>query len=500
VIPAGAIPPVSLVDLSTLITAKVFGDSSINVHGISLDSAAIQVGDLFAALPGRNHHGAEYVDQAIDNGAVAVFTDSSGYEQCRHKLTSGAIPAMIVDDPRLNLGALCVRIFGQPPIPLIGITGTNGKTTTAFMVAEGAKAAGSKAGMIGTLATFIGDSQVPSTRTTPEAPEIFRLLHNMYENGVDVVVMEVSSIAIAEHRINGLHFDVVGFTNLSHDHLDYHGSMENYAQTKGELFTNKFASKGVVTINDSWGISLLSHADIPTQSLYFSESTHAPDGQVNWCGTQDPQGVVNLRDPNDGMWNFMVKSPGSANAMNSILAIALLQNIGYDIETVMHAVGDSIVPGRGELVASIDGAQVFVDYAHSPDAIESFLSGLRGRTSGRIISVVGAGGDRDNSKRPDMGAKAARHSDIVIVTDDNPRSESPQHIRESIVAGIDSVPGSRWEEIADRRMAISRALEIAVAGDSVAILGKGHESSIEINGQLIPFKDSDVVKELVSSV
>lgn len=499
-ISAGANPSVSVAELSQLTMAQTLGDQSVSVEGVTLDSNTTHVGDLFAALPGRNSHGANFVEQAIDNGAVAVITDSVGAEICRHVVSARSIPIMIVEHPRRKIGQLCLRLYGQPPMVLMGVTGTNGKTTTSYMIAEGAKAAGIKAGMIGTLATFIGDVQEPSIRTTPEAPEIFQLLHRMYREGVQVVVMEVSSIAIAEHRIDGLQFDVVGFTNLSHDHLDYHGSMENYAEAKGQLFTSKYAKKGVVTINDSWGKSLFSQGRIPLQSLLFAESGENAVSSSDWFGTQDPIGNVQLRDPFGVTRVYKVVSPGTANAMNSILAIALLQNIGCDIETVMHAVGHSLVPGRGELVASANGFQVFVDYAHSPDAIESFLSGLRGRTNGRIISVIGAGGDRDSSKRPDMGIEAATFSDLVIVTDDNPRTEDPLGIRQEIVTGIESVTGSQWEVIADRRAAIARALEIAAQGDSIAILGKGHESAIELNGQLIPFKDAEVVKELVNRV
>jgi UDP-N-acetylmuramoyl-L-alanyl-D-glutamate--2,6-diaminopimelate ligase len=497
---AGATWPAALADLSPLITAQTLGDSSVSVTGVSLDSQTVDPGDLFAALPGRNSHGAEYVAQALRNGAVAVITDSAGFEICRHVTEPLAVPIMIVDQPRNKLGDLCARIYGQPPMTLIGITGTNGKTTTSYMVVEGAKAAGFKTGMIGTLATFIGDIQLPSIRTTPEAPEIFRLLAQMHRDGVEVVVMEVSSIAIAEHRIDGLHFDVVGFTNLSHDHLDYHGSMENYAEAKGQLFTSKYARKGVVTINDQWGKSIFAQNHIPLQSLYFAGPDENCVTSSDWFATQDLLGNVQLRDPHGKNWEFKVLSPGTTNAINSILAIALLQNIGCDIAAVMHGVGDSLVPGRGELVTSLNDVQVFVDYAHSPDAIESFLLGLRDRTGGKIITILGAGGNRDKLKRPDMGINAAKYSDLVIITDDNPRDEEPQGIRAEIVRGVREVRGSRWEEIADRRAAISRALEIAVSGDAIAILGKGHESSIEFNSQLIPFNDAEVVMELVSRV
>jgi UDP-N-acetylmuramoyl-L-alanyl-D-glutamate--2,6-diaminopimelate ligase len=391
-------------------------------------------------------------------------------------------------------------------MPLIGITGTNGKTTTAYMVMQGAKSAGVKIGMIGTLATFIGDTELPAVRTTPEAPEIFQLLARMSSENVELVVIEVSSIAISEYRIGGLSFDVVGFTNLSHDHLDYHGTMENYFEAKASLFSSKFAKRGVVCVNDAWGCALLERQEIPMQSVYVGTRNSKPEQVVDWHGTTKNHGGLDILDPHGVVTRTHVVSPGEMNALNATLAIAVLDNVGLSPDITSGGVGASVVPGRGQLVCMHNSAIVYVDYAHSPDAIESFLSGLRFNQeggaipSGRVITVIGAGGDRDSTKRPLMGAAAARYSDIVIVTDDNPRSEDPDEIRGEIVRGAVEFLSVQVENIEGRKKGINRALELALPGDRIAILGKGHEKAIEIRGELFPFNDTDVILELVHRV
>lgn len=490
----------SMAEIANLVGGEVHGDPSRIVSGVSHDSQSVTGGDLFAAIPGRKRHGAEFVRLAINAGASAVWTDELGQEICAAECADLGVSLIVANDIRKQLGAVCLRIYGQPPVKLIGITGTNGKTTTAYMVMQGAKSVGMKTGMIGTLATYVGDTEFPAIRTTPEAPEIFRLLHQMSMENVDVVVMEVSSIAISEYRIGGLKFDVVGFTNLSHDHLDYHGTMDNYFEAKALLFSQLYAKRGVTCINDSWGQRLLTQADIPMQSVFVGASLPKLTEEPDWWGVPQKLGDLVINDPHDNVVRTQVVSPGDMNAMNATLAIALLDNIGLEPSLTCAGVGASVVPGRGQLVCTHNDISIYVDYAHSPDAIESFLSGLVHREQGKVITVIGAGGDRDTSKRPLMGAEAARHSQIVIVTDDNPRSENPADIRNSVVQGVADFPSVYVENIEGRRNGIKRALELAQPGDQIAILGKGHESGIEIAGEVIPFNDSAVVLELVNRV
>ncbi len=487
-------------DIARLIGGEVQGDALHLVTGVSQNSELISKGDLFVALAGRNQHGAEFVSDAIQAGAVAVLTDDKGMPVCIDVCVARGVPVITAKDLRKKLGEVCARVYGQPPIRLIGITGTNGKTTTAYMVMQGAKSVGLKTGMIGTLATYIGDTELPAVRTTPEAPEIYRLLNQMSLENVELVAMEVSSIAISEHRIGGLNFDVVGFTNLSHDHLDYHGTMENYFDAKAALFSRAHALRGVVCINDSWGRELLTRSDIPLQTVYTGASSSDLDEQSDWRGVPEEQGDLVVHDPLGNVVRTHVVSPGEVNAMNATLAIALLANVGLSASQTIKGVGSSVVPGRGQLVCVHNNIAIYVDYAHSPDAIESFLLGLHHHDHGNVITVIGAGGDRDSSKRPLMGAAAARHSITVIVTDDNPRSEDPAAIRNSVVHGTINYPYVRVENVEGRRNAIERALDLAKPGDRIAILGKGHESGIEIAGEVVPFSDSAVVLELVNRV
>ncbi len=485
-------------DLAVLCAAEIFGSDSVEISGVTHNSLQVESGVLFAALPGAKTHGARFVESVIAQDVAAVLTDSEGWAICGALCEEAGIPVLVVQNPRGQLGAICLTVYGKPPVKLIGITGTNGKTTTAYMVMQGMRSAGIPVGMIGTLATYIGDTQIPSARTTPEAPDLFNLLLRMYQAGVEVVVMEVSSIAIAEHRIDGLFFDVVGFTNLSHDHLDYHGDMETYFQEKCKLFEPARSSQGIVCVGDTWGSRLCGTAQIPIQSVNLIQRGEQVTSDADWVGVRTNAG--NLTVLHNGIEEivFDVESPGLANAWNALLAVAILSAAGWRPQLTAAAIGESSVPGRGELVSSHMGVRIYVDYAHSPDAIEAFLSDLRSRATGRVITVIGAGGDRDASKRTLMGHVSAKLSDVVIITDDNPRSENPAEIRQSLVIGAQADNSAIVEEIGDRRAAISRAVEIAQSGDCIAVLGKGHEDHIDVGGARIPFHDSTVIRELVA--
>jgi UDP-N-acetylmuramoyl-L-alanyl-D-glutamate--2,6-diaminopimelate ligase len=487
-----------VVEISSLIGAHLSGDSSVSVTGVSLDSKEVNEGELFAALPGRSVHGARFVQQAIQRGATAILTDFAGAQLIEKIEISPKISLLVVSDPRVCLGEVCKLVYGDPTsdIVMIGVTGTNGKSTTTSMIYQAARAIGMSAGLVGTLATLINDEELVSTRTTPEAPDLFRTLARMKAAGVKIIAMEVSSIALSEHRVNGLNFDCVAFTNLSHDHLDYHGSMAEYFVAKAQLFTPKFGQFAVICTDSPWGVDLCAQATIPFESV---GTVGAPNWKISRGTDTSLDSSWTIDGPRGEISFDSLALPGKINALNAVLALSILDHVGVRGHDVVEAICRATVPGRGELVGTRSDVSIFVDYAHSPESVEEFLTGLNNEFSGRVITVLGAGGDRDASKRPAMGRVGASLSDILIVTDDNPRSEDPTEIRKQIIQGVSGSQRSKWIEIGDRREAIARALELADGHDVVAILGKGHEQGQEIMGQTIAFSDVEVVRELLGN-
>lgn len=483
----------SVVEIASLIAAALSGDPKIRVSGVSLNSNTVGKGELFAALPGRSAHGIIFVSQAIDRGASAILTDSAGAQWLDKSDRHTEIPVLLASDPRGCLGEICKLVYSDPAsgMTLLGVTGSNGKSTTTSMIYQAARAEGITAGLIGTLATVIEGEEVSSVRTTPEAPDLFRTLVRMKAAGVELIAMEVSSIALSEHRVNGLEFDCVGFTNLSHDHLDYHDSMENYFSAKAQLFTQRFARSALINTDSPWGVKLCGSIAIPFKSVGNAGSPDWEITQGHDCGSWL------LKGPSYETGIDSLAMPGTINALNAAMAIAMLDQVGIHSGQVLKAICGATVPGRAELVGTNDQVSIFVDYAHSPESIREFLAGLRNQFRGRIITVVGAGGDRDASKREEMGQAGASMSDIFIITDDNPRSEAPTVIRQQLLAGAASVSSCEVLEIGDRRMAIARALESARGQDVVAILGKGHERGQEVNGHIIAFSDVEVVTEIL---
>lgn len=502
--PHGQIPGISLLRVLGLVEGELHGSqdaASIRVTGISHSSRDVTPGSLFVALPGANHHGAHFTTEAIARGAVAVLTDPEGLSVVQNSVSHNVantdiakvtdIAIVVVAQPRNILGILSREVFANPArnMKVIGITGTNGKTTTAFLAYMAALNAGYSVGLIGTLANYINAEEIPSTRTTPEAPDLFALLAKMRDRGVELLVMEVSSIAIEEHRVDGMEFTSVGFTNLSHDHLDYHGDMETYFKAKSKIFTERFSRSGVISLDDEYGRRLYREATIPAVSLGTE-----PTSQWRLLGAVDDK--WHCIAPDGGSFFIETDLPGQINALNALMAIALLDSCGIDRTLAIACMKHCQVPGRGELIAHHRGSDVYVDYAHSPEAIRVFLSGLRDQYTGKIMCIVGAGGDRDSLKRNAMGAAAAEFSDLVIITDDNPRSENPAAIRKQLIAGINS-ESHAVREIPDRRAAISWALEHCEEGGALAVLGKGHERGQEINHVMYPFHDPSVIRELL---
>lgn len=458
------------------------------VTGVCLDSRRVQPGDVYAALPGGTTHGANFAVDTARAGAVAVLTDETGVQLAM----SSGLPVIVHPDPRGVLGSLSAWLYDTAvrDLQIIGITGTNGKTTMSMMLETALVSLGRATGVIGTTGIHIGDRTLPSARTTPESPDVHALLAVMAEEGVQAVAMEVSSHALTLGRVDGVGFDAAVFTNLTQDHLDFHADMHDYFAAKSELFTPERSARAVICSDDEWGQQLRDVAQIPT-------TTYAINGPADWT-------LASSATASDGSWRAVAKGPGdtrvgltsamvgSFNQANALGALATLVGLGYDPGAVADGISRCLgVPGRMQSIAARDFT-VIVDYAHTPDAVERAIRAVREFSQGSITVILGCGGDRDQDKRPLMGRVAAEGADLVIVTDDNPRSEDPAVIRDAVLAGSHSAhaPGDVME-IGDRREAINTAVRLASRDDCVLVLGKGHETGQEVAGEITPFDDRD---------
>lgn len=490
------ITPVPLPTLVSRAAARLIpGEADparVQVSGATLRAQHVLPGDLFAALPGARVHGADFADAAIKAGAVAVLTDEDGAN--RPVLRDAGVPVLVHDDPRGVLGAVAAFIYGEPALHLsvIGITGTSGKTTTSHMIESGLRAAGLTTGLIGTVETRIAGERLDSAFTTPEAPDLQALLAVMIERGVTHVPMEVSSHALTLGRAGGTRFAVGAFTNLSQDHLDFHEDMEDYFQAKALLFDGR-STVEVVCTDGEWGRRLVTPRTI----------TVSTEGTGDWTATEPAPSLTGeqslvLRGPGGVSIPVTLPLPGTFNVANALVAAACLTAAGVHPEAIATGLSTVEVPGRMERVALGQDFTAVVDYSHKPAAVALALDAMRARTSGRVIVVLGCGGDRDVAKRPLMGAAAAARSDVLIVTDDNPRSEDPSAIRAAMLAGANEVE-QRGEviDIGDRRAAIAAAVERAQPGDVVVIAGKGHETGQEIAGVVHPFSDRDELRAAI---
>jgi UDP-N-acetylmuramoyl-L-alanyl-D-glutamate--2,6-diaminopimelate ligase len=487
-------PRTSLTVLGDELTARgvpavVVGDPATEVTGISLSSQRIRAGDLYAALPGARAHGLDFLVAALDAGAAAVLTDPAG----RDRLPAG-LPGLVVDEPRRGLGELSATIYGHPSddLVMVGVTGTQGKTTTSRLAEIGLLAAGVPSAVIGTIGTRVSGVDVKTSLTTPEAPDLHGLFGLMRERGVAACVMEVSSHALVMGRVDGVVFDVAVFTNLGRDHLDFHADVEDYYRAKADLFTPRRARRALVNIDDAHGRRLADEAAIPVRTFAVHD-TGADWRAVDVALTAGGSRFVVL-GPDGVRVDAGCPLPGDFNVANTLVAVAACAEAGFDARAVAHGIlTGGGVPGRLERIDAGQDFEVVVDYAHKPDAVEAALATLRPLTSGRLIVVLGAGGDRDPGKRPLMGEIAARLSDVLVVTDDNPRSEDPAAIRAAVLAGA-AGPGETVE-VGDRRRAIGHALALAGPGDIVLIAGKGHETGQEVAGVVHPFDDRSVARE-----
>lgn len=454
---------------------------------ITDDSRKVTEGSIFVCIKGARFDGHDVAAQMLEKGAVCVV--------CERDL--GLPNQIVVENTRKAISLMCANYFGRPAdkLKLIGITGTNGKTTTAFLIKNMLKKLGKKSGLIGTVKNMAGDKEYPAALTTPESFELHSLFNEMVNEGCEYCVMEVSSQALAQYRVEGLHFAAGIFTNLTQDHLDYHGSFENYAEAKSMLFTESDIC--ILNLDDEHAMSMLRNTEgrMVTYSVNQDESDYT---------------AKYIRYKNDGIEYELVTMgyvervrvgiPGEFTVYNSMAAAVTLIELGFDFSEVLYALSLSEgVKGRIEVVPTDTDYTVIIDYAHSPDGLENIISSLRKIAKARIITVFGCGGDRDRTKRPIMGAIAAKLSDVIVVTSDNPRTEDPDAIIEDILTGI---KGSKVRKIVetDRTKAIRAALEEAETDDIVLLAGKGHETYQIFGTEKIHYDEREVVRDILSDI
>ncbi|MQY02324.1 UDP-N-acetylmuramoyl-L-alanyl-D-glutamate--2,6-diaminopimelate ligase [Actinomadura macrotermitis] len=482
--------------LAALLGADPEGLSGVAVTGITHDSRAVREGDLYAALPGARAHGAEFAPQAARAGAAAVLTDEAG----RERAAATGLPVLVVPDVRRRLGAAASWVYGDPvtDLTLVGVTGTSGKTTTVYLLEAGLRAAGVETGVIGTVEMRIGDRRVPSSLTTPEATDLHALFAMMREQGVGAAAMEVSSHALEQGRVGGARYEVSIFSNLSQDHLDYHPTMQDYFLAKAKLFTPEYTRVGVVNLDDHHGRELLEIATVPT-TTYSATGDPAADWRAEDVRLGADGSVFRVVGPGGIEADAAVRLPGPFNVANALSAIVALVEAGIALPVAVAGVGSLTgVPGRLERVDEGQDFVTLVDYSHKPGAVEAVLTALRPVTEGRLVVVLGCGGDRDRGKRPLMGEAAARLADMAYFTNDNPRSEDPLAILAAMVEGGLKVPQAERARIVvepDRAAAIELAVGRARRGDVVVVAGKGHEQGQYVAGEVFAFDDREVVRE-----
>jgi UDP-N-acetylmuramoyl-L-alanyl-D-glutamate--2,6-diaminopimelate ligase len=505
-----------LADAFGLVGAGAAVPADLVTSGITVASGDVLPGDVFVAVPGAHTHGAAHTPQAVAAGAVAVVTDAAGAGLLADLAVDDAglrgLPVLVTDDPRALAGPLAAWLQDHPGrrLATVGITGTNGKTTTTYFVDSALRRTHERTVVMGTVELRIGEEAIESPRTTVEAPVVQSVLALGLERGATAAAMEVSSHALALGRMNGLELDVAGFTNLQRDHLDFHGDMEGYFRAKAQLFRPGHARRGVVVVDDEWGRRLAAEAEIPVETVATHVGT--PESQTaDWAvvdaeiGLDGVGSTFTLRGPDGTLHEAASPLPGLVNVSNAALAVVLAHRAGVALDVAIDAVGSSQgVPGRMERVIERRDATAgqtgrplcLVDYAHTPDALVLALEAVRPITPGRLVIVFGSDGDRDQGKRPIMGAIAARLADVLVVTDENPRSEDPASIRAAILSGVrDERPDlADVHEATSRTQAIHDALDLATELDTIIITGKGHEPTQEIAGVFHRYNDRDVLR------
>ena len=476
---------------------KAKGDINVEITGIEKNSKEVKEGYLFIAIKGFSTDGHQYVESAIENGATAVMLQ----EGC--DLKSMKIPenvtVLVAKDTREALAICSCNFYGNPSakFKLIGVTGTKGKTTTTFMIKEILQRAGKKVGLIGTIATYINDKKIKdSDRTTPESLELQQIFKQMVDEGVECVVMEVSSQSLKLHRVTGCKFDIVLFTNFSEDHISEkeHPDMKDYFNSKLKLF--EMCKTGIVNADDLYAAKiprLFPESNIVTYGIDNYANVLAKDITITNAYVDFK---VKLTDRNERVKTGI---PGRFSVYNSLAAICVAQKFGIDSETIKTALAEVRVPGRSELVDNKMDLTIMIDYAHSPESLENILKATKSYTRGKVISVFGCGGDRDSGKRPIMGEISGKIADYTIITSDNPRTEDPQKIVDQIEEGIKKTKG-KYEVVLDRVEAIEHAIKMATKKDIIILAGKGHEPYQEINGVKYPFDERVIVRDIIDKI
>ena len=461
---------------------------SQTVTDVTHDSQQAGPGVLFACRPGAHADGHDFAPDAIERGSPALLVE---------RQLDLPVPQVRVDSVADRLGSVAAAVHGDPTrqLTVAGVTGTNGKTTCAMLL-EAVLADAGPTGLIGTVVTRIGGEEVAGVRTTPEATDLQRLFRRMLVAGVRSVAMEVSSHGLALGRANGTRFAVALFTNLTHDHLDFHGSMEDYFAAKARLFTRQLSAAAVINVDDPWGMRLAGEATVPVTTVSSGPVTDA-DIIATGITAEATRSRLTVRVHSTPL-ELDIGMPGGFNASNALMVLAAADVLGVDHAVVVESLRDPpVVPGRMERIDEGQPFTVLVDYAHSPDALTRVLAAAHEIVHGRVIVVVGCGGDRDQQKRPAMGAAAVTGADHAFFTNDNPRSEDPAVILEAMVSGARSAAGGRWTVEPDRRAAIAAALAAAEPGDAVVVAGKGHETGQQLGDRTVPFDDREVTRTLL---
>jgi UDP-N-acetylmuramoyl-L-alanyl-D-glutamate--2,6-diaminopimelate ligase len=471
--------------------------AGISITGITLRSTEVRPGDLYVGLRGAKSHGALYADAAKAAGAVAILTDADGVAFARES----GLPIIVAADPRELLGEMSAWIYGtENSAPrAFGVTGTNGKTSVTYMIEALLRHLGVNTGLSSTAERHIGEQSIVSRLTTPEATELHALLALMREDGVEAAAIEVSAQAIAHDRIGGIRFDVVGFSNLSHDHLDEFVDMERYLAVKATLFVPERARTGVVSLDTHYGDEIVALSQIPVTTISSIVGAGA-EWAVQTLEEQSTFTTFTLTGPDGQSLTTRIPLIGAHMVANAGLAIVMLVQAGYSLRSINASLGvtgiEVTIPGRTERVSGANSPALYVDFGHSPDAFQNTLAAVRQFTTGRIIMVCGADGDRDRTKRFDMGRVASEYADVFVVTDAHPRFEDPDLIRASLIAGAASaVHPAELVEVIRPEKAIRHAVAIAEADDSILWSGLGHQDYRDILGVRTPFDVRDEARQ-----
>ncbi|WP_205783795.1 UDP-N-acetylmuramoyl-L-alanyl-D-glutamate--2,6-diaminopimelate ligase [Microbacterium sp. 10M-3C3] len=499
-------PRRSLADLAARFGAQVAGDiDGVELSGITLATADLRPGEAFVATRGVNRHGAEFAAQAAASGAVAVITDEAGAALA----TGSGVPVLVVDDPRALLGDLSAWVYGTGPddaLPiLLATTGTNGKTSVSHLLEGILAQLGVVTGLSSTAERHIAGEVIVSRLTTPEASEFHALLALMRERGVEAVAVEVSAQALSRHRVDGIVFDVAAFTNLSHDHLDDYADMREYFEAKLALFRPDRARRAVVSLDSASGAEVAARAEVPvvtvaTPAIAADPASAASADWIVEIGEERQDGTAfTLRGPDGRALSTVVPVIGRHMASNAGLAIVMLLEAGYAWDALVAALDDgridAYLPGRTQLVSGERGPAVYVDFGHSPDAFEKTLAAIRRVTPGRVLMLVGADGDRDATKRHDMGRTAVEGSDVLVITDHHPRFEDPDTIRATLIEGARRArPDAEIHEYSPPERAIVEAVALVGEGDAILWAGPGHQDYRDIRGRRTPYSARELAR------